>query len=56
MLYGLHRAPKLWFEKLSSHLQSMGLKCSPISPCLFVGTLLEGAPPIYVGIYIDDII
>jgi hypothetical protein len=55
-LYGLHRAPKLWFDKLCSHLKSMGLQQSSISPCLFVGTLVEGEPPVYVGIYVDDII
>lgn len=55
-LYGLKRAPKLWFEKLSTHLRSMGLKQSTLSPCIFVGTLIEGHPPIYVGIYVDDII
>jgi len=55
-LYGLRLAPRLWFEKLCSHLQGMGLKNSVISPCLFVGHLIEGAPLIYVGIYVDDII
>ena len=55
-LYGLRRAPKLWFEKLRSHLHSMGLKSSPTSRCIFYGTLVEGEPPIYVGIYVDDII
>jgi hypothetical protein len=55
-LYGLHCAPKLWFTKLSQHLESMGLRCSANFPCLFVGTLIEGALPIYVGIYVDDII
>jgi hypothetical protein len=55
-LYGLKRAPKLWYERLSSHLCSMGLRQSSLSPCLFVGTLVEGQPPIYVGIYVDDII
>lgn len=55
-LYGLRRAPKLWFEKLSTHLKSMGLKSSSNSPCLFVGTLIDGEPPIYIGIYVDDII
>ena len=55
-LYGLRRAPKLWYEKLSSHLRSMGLHSSPNSPCLFVGTIIPGYPPIYVGIYVDDII
>jgi len=55
-LYGLRHAPKLCFEKLCSHLKSMGLKNSDTSPCLFVGNLLEGGPPIYGGIYVDDII
>jgi len=55
-LYGLHCTPKLWFEKLSRHLQSMGLRSSPTSPCIVVGTLIDGHPPIYVGIYVDDII
>jgi hypothetical protein len=55
-LYGLKRAPKLWFERLSSHLRCMGLRQSSISPCLFVGSLIEGQPPVYVGIYVDDII
>ncbi len=34
----------------------MGLHSSPNSPCLFVGTIIPGYPPIYVGIYVDDII
>ncbi len=55
-LYGLRRAPKLWYEKLRSHLHSMGLKCSNNSPCLFMGTLIDGEAPIYIGIYVDDII
>jgi hypothetical protein len=55
-LYGLCHAPKLWYEKLSRHLRSLGLKSSDSSPCLFVGTLIPGEAPIYVGIYADDII
>ena len=55
-LYGLKRGPKLWFEKLSSHLKSMGLNNFKTSPCLFYGTIIEGEPPIVVGIYVDDII
>jgi len=54
--YGLCHAPKLWFNKLHDHLLQMGLKQSPISPCLFVGSLIEGQPPIYIGIYVDDAI
>jgi hypothetical protein len=56
LLYGLHRAPRLWIEKLNSHLHSMGLKSFATSPCLFVGHLIDGAPPINVGIYVGDII
>jgi hypothetical protein len=41
---------------LRSHLKAMGLKIFPTSPCLFMGTLIEGEPPVYVGIYVDDII
>ncbi len=55
-LYGLRCAPKLWFEKPSSHLKAMGLKSSHISPCLFVGHLVDGEPPIFIGIYVNDII
>jgi len=55
-LYGLKRAPKLWYEKLSSHLQAMGLKNSETSPCLFTGVLIPREPPVFVGIYVDDII
>ena len=34
----------------------MGLRNCESSPCLFVGQLLPGEPPIYVRIYVDDII
>jgi len=55
-LYGLKRAPKFWFEKLLAHLRGVGLQQSQISPCIFMGTLLKGHPPIYVSIYVDDVI
>jgi hypothetical protein len=55
-LYGLKRAPRIWFDTLCHHLQSLGLRNSPTSPCLFTGTHIEGGPPIYIGIYVDDII
>jgi hypothetical protein len=47
-LYGLKRDPKLWFEMLSKHLKGISLRSSPTSPCFFMGTLIEGEPPIYV--------
>jgi hypothetical protein len=41
-LYGLRRAPKLWYDRLSSFLKSMGLKQSSTSPCIFSGSLIVG--------------
>ena len=41
---------------LSNHLCDMGLKSAEHSPSLFTGILVPGEPPIYVGIYVDDII
>jgi hypothetical protein len=37
-------------------LRSLGLKNCETSPCFFIGHVIHGAPPIYVGIYVDDII
>jgi hypothetical protein len=34
----------------------MGLKQSATSPCTFIGHPVAGGPPIYIGIYVDDII
>jgi hypothetical protein len=50
----LKRAPRTWFETLCSHLHSLGLKNCETSPCLLVGHVIDGAPPVYVGIYFDD--
>jgi len=55
-LYGLKHAPRLWYTMLSTHLHSMGLKQSEHSPYIFTGVLIPGEPPIFVGIYADDII
>jgi len=37
-------------------MQSMGLWQASPNSCLFIGENIEGEPPIYVGIYNDDII
>jgi len=56
-LYGLKRAPCIWYNTLSLHIRLLGLHHnSPASPCLFTGHLFDGASPIYIGIYVDDII
>ena len=70
-LYGLARAPRHWFEKMSNAMQAMGLKPSAHDPCLFVGVpswpgdlasadgTLASSPddkPLHVGIYVDDFV
>ena len=55
-LYGLQRSPKHWFDKATSIFRQLGLQPCPNSPCLFTGTLIDNAPPIYVGLYVDDCI
>jgi hypothetical protein len=57
-LYGLRRAPRHWYNKLRLVLESteIGLQSCPHDPCLFHGTLLPGKPPIFVAIYVDDIL
>jgi hypothetical protein len=41
---------------LSNYLKAMGLQSSSNSLCLFTGRLVDGEPPFFVGIYVDDII
>ena len=55
-LYDLKWAPLIFYNALCSHLCSLGLRNSPSSPCLLTGHLIDGAPPIYIGIYVNDII
>ena len=54
-LYGLRRSPRHWYDKCKQILLDMGFKQCPNSPCLFTGVLIEGQPPIYLGVYVDDI-
>ena len=51
-LYGLKRSPRHFYELAKRRLQEIGLKQHPYSPCLFYGELIEGEPPIYLGLYI----
>lgn len=51
-------APRHWYNLLCSVLESpeLGLKCCPHDPCIFHGCLIPGKPPLYLAIYVDDII
>ena len=55
-LYGLRRAPKLWFETMRAALLSLGLTSTPESPCLFSGTIIPGSAPLHLGLYVDDMV
>ncbi len=55
-LYGLKRSPRHFYNLAVKSLKSIGLQQHPFAPCIFHGTLIEGEPPVYVGIYVDDFI
>ena len=35
---------------------SLGLQPCPNAPCIFTGTLIEGQPLLYLGLFVDDFI
>ena len=53
-LYGLKQAPRAWFERFTSHLQSLGFIASSADPSLFVWHY--GNNFIILLLYVDDII
>jgi hypothetical protein len=63
-LYGLHRSPRHWYNKIMAVLNSLGLKASALDPCLFTGSIIgpsnptAGIPtaPLTLGIYVDDFV
>lgn len=62
-LYGLCRAPRHWYDKMSKAMLDMGLKPSAHDPCLFIGVpstpdspAADGDKPLHVGIYVDDFV
>jgi len=55
-LYGLKRSPCHWYDTCTKVLKSIGLRPCPNAPCLFTGTLIEGEPPICLGLFVDDFI
>ena len=55
-LYGLKRSPRHFYQLARKLLLEVGLHQHPSSPCLFFGTILPGYPPLYLGLYVDDLI
>ena len=55
-LYGLKRSPRHFYDLAKKTLLDIGFTVHPTSPCLFIGHLVDGHPPIYLGLYVDDFI
>ena len=55
-LYGLRRSPRHWYTTCRNALEKIGLYALPNAPCIFKGTLIDGEPPIYLGLFVDDFI
>ena len=55
-LYGLKRAPRHWFQKMTKIFKSIGLQPCPNAPCIFSGSILPNKPKLYLGVYVDDFI
>ena len=55
-LYGLRRAPRHWYNKFHSMLESCNLVPCTHAPCVFTGTIIEGRPPLYLGMYVDNFV
>ncbi|KAI3744783.1 hypothetical protein L1987_57875 [Smallanthus sonchifolius] len=53
-LYGLHQAPRAWYETLSKHLLSNGFDRGQIDLTLFIRK--AGGDILLVQVYVDDII
>ena len=56
-LYGLTRSAHHWYTKISNHLKDdMGFSAMAQDKCVYKCSPIEGQPPIYVGLYVDDLI
>jgi hypothetical protein len=53
-LYGLGQSPKHWYKLLVAALVKIGKSPCKHGPCVFTGRLIEGAPLLYLGLYMDD--
>ena len=53
-LYGLRRSPRHWYETCKMALKNIGLEPLVNAPCIFTGTLIEGEPSLYLGLFVDN--
>ena len=52
-IYGLKQSPRCWNTVLDCHLKKMGFVQTTTDPCVYRAS---GGEPIYLGVYVDDII
>jgi hypothetical protein len=63
-LYGLRRSPRHWYNKITTVLNSIGLKPNASDPCMFTGSLHDPddpaadipSAPLTIGLYVDDFV
>ena len=55
-LYGLRRSPRHWFHLIAKELRGIGLRQTQHDDCLFVGDIIPGRPPLYLALYVDDLV
>ena len=56
-LNGLTRSARHWYTKISNHIvDDLGCTVMDQEKCVFKCTLIKGQPPIYVSLYVDDLI
>jgi hypothetical protein len=53
-LYGLCCSSKHWYEILVAALIKVGLSPCKHDLCVFTGSLMDGEPPLYLGVYVDN--
>lgn len=53
-LYGLKQAGKEWYKTLDKYLTSIGLRKTPVNPCVYTDP--KGKSDIIIIIYVDDIL
>ncbi|MBW0582849.1 hypothetical protein O181_122564 [Austropuccinia psidii MF-1] len=51
-IYGLRQAPRAWYNRLSTWLETVGFKAAISDPCVFHRKL---EPPIWLFVHMDDI-
>ena len=56
-LYGLTHSSHHWYTKILNHLvDDLGFSVIDQDKCVYKCTPIEGRPPIYIGLYVDNLI